>query len=134
MRGSTFSKGHLDTARSFGFEVVTTDEARDMGIGELTERIRRRVGEAQAFVTFDVDFVDPAYAPGTGTPEIGGFTSAEAVSLIRGLQGLHLIGADIVEVAPAFDPTGVTALLASNIAYEVLSLLALAKKRAGGNR
>ena len=130
MRGSIFSKDDLNLAKSLGFEVVTTDEGREMGIGNLIHRIRDRVGDAKVFVTFDIDFVDPAYAPGTGTPEVGGFTSGEAISLIRGLKGLKLIGCDVVEVLPDFDHSEITSLLASNIVYEFISLLALNKKLA----
>ena len=87
------------------------------------------VGNVKTFITFDVDFVDPAYAPGTGTPEIGGFTGNDAVTLIRGLDRLNIIGCDIVEVLPEFDAGEITALQASNIAFEFISLLALNKKR-----
>ncbi len=80
-------------------------------------------------MTFDIDFVDPAYAPGTGTPEVGGFTSAESIRLIRGLDGLYILGFDVVEVLPAYDPAQITALLAANIAYEYISLIALRKKK-----
>jgi agmatinase len=80
------------------------------------------------FVTFDIDVVDPAFAPGTGTPEIGGFSSAEAVNLVRGLRGLNFVGFDVVEVLPDKDPAEITALLAANIVYEFLSLIALNKK------
>lgn len=76
----------------------------------------------------DIDFVDPAFAPGTGTPEVGGFTSAETLRLIRGLKGLNMIGFDVVEVLPAYDPSQITSLLAANIAYEFISLIALNKK------
>jgi len=130
MRGSIFSKDDLTFAKSLGFELVTTDEGRKMGISSLIQKICDRVGNAKVFVTFDIDFVDPAYAPGTGTPEVGGFTSGEAISLIRGLKELEIIGCDIVEVLPDFDPSGITALLASNIVYEFISLIALKKKRA----
>jgi agmatinase len=128
MRGSIFSPDALEEARTLGFDVVTTDEAREMGNENLVQRIRDRIGVAKVFVTFDVDFVDPAYAPGTGTPEVGGFTSAEAIQLVRGLAGLNLVGCDVVEVLPEYDPAGITALLASNIVYEFISILALNKK------
>ena len=78
--------------------------------------------------TFDIDVVDPAFAPGTGTPEVGGFTSAEAVELVRGLMGLNFVGFDVVEVLPDKDPAEITALLAANIVYEFLSLIAVNKK------
>jgi len=87
------------------------------------------VGDAKAFVSFDIDFIDPAYAPGTGTPEVGGFTSREALRLVRGLDGLDIVAYDMVEVLPQYDPSQVTALLAANIVYEFISLIALGKKR-----
>ena len=87
------------------------------------------MGDAKLFVTFDIDFVDPAVAPGTGTPEVGGFTSGEAIRFVRALQGLDIVACDVVEVLPEFDQGEITALLASNIVYEFLSLLALKKIR-----
>ncbi len=99
-----------------------------MGIQKMIERIRERVGDAEAFFNLDIDFVDPVYAPGTGTSEVGGFTSSEALRLVRGLEGLNLIAFDLVEVLPQYDPSQITALLAANIAYEFISLIALKKK------
>jgi len=128
MRGSIFSSDALDEAKSLGFDLLTTEEIQKMGINNVIKKIRDRVGDVKVFVTFDVDFVDPVYAPGTGTPEAGGFTSGEALSLMRGLNGLNFVGCDVVEVLPEFDPSGVTALLASNIVYEFISMLALKKK------
>jgi agmatinase len=92
---------------------------------ETMARIREQVGDARTYISFDVDFVDPAFAPGTGTPEIGGFTSHEAQELVRGLAGLDLVGCDVVEVYPAYDPAQITALLAANVAHEFLSLVVL---------
>ena len=128
MRGSIYSRDSLDDARKLGFDLVTSVEAQEQGIDELIRRIRERAGDAKAFVSFDVDFVDPAYAPGTGTPEVGGFTSSEALRVVRGLKGLDLIGFDLVEVLPQHDPSQITALLAANIVYEFISLIALRKK------
>jgi agmatinase len=128
MRGSVYSRDSLDDARNMGFDLVTAVEAQEQGIDELVRRIRDRVGDAKAFVSFDIDFVDPAYAPGTGTPEVGGFTSSEALRVVRGLKGLNLIGFDLVEVLPQYDLSEVTALLAANIVYEFISLIALRKK------
>jgi agmatinase len=124
MRGSLYDGGDLRASEELGFEVVTTDAVRELGIPEVLERIRGRVGDAKVYVSFDVDFVDPAFAPGTGTPEIGGFTSREAQEFVRGLVGLRFVGFDVVEVYPAYDPAHVTALLAANVAYEFLSLFA----------
>ena len=130
MRGSTYSRDSLEESKSLGFDLVTSAEVFEMGIGNLIRRIRERVGDAKVFVTFDIDFVDPAYAPGTGTPEVGGFTSGEALHLVRGLEGLNLVGCDVVEVLPQYDPSQITALLAANIVFEFISLIALDKKRA----
>jgi agmatinase len=130
MRGSIYSRDSLDDARKLGFDLVTTVKAQEQGIDELIRRIRDRAGDAKAFVSFDIDFVDPAYAPGTGTPEVGGFTSSEALRVVRGLKGLDLIGFDLVEVLPQHDPSQITALLAANIVYEFISLIALRKKLA----
>lgn len=130
MRGSIYQKDSITAAESLGFEVVTSTRAYEMGIDKLVHRIRERVGDANVFVTFDIDFVDPAYAPGTGTPEVGGFTSREALQLIRGLRGLNLVGFDVVEVLPQYDRGQITAILAANVAYEFMSLIALRKKHA----
>jgi agmatinase len=129
MRGSIYARDSLDEAREMGFDLVTTNQAFEMGLDTLIKRIRNRVGDAKAFVSFDIDFIDPAYAPGTGTPEVGGFTSREALRLVRGLDGLDIVAYDMVEVLPQYDPSQVTALLAANIVYEFISLIALGKKR-----
>ena len=127
MRGSIYDEGDWNDAKEMGFDLVPTDEVRELGIPAVIVRIRERVGDAKVYVSFDVDFVDPAFAPGTGTPEIGGFTSREAQEFVRGLVGLDIVGCDVVEVYPAYDPAGITALLAANVAHEFLSLIALKK-------
>jgi agmatinase len=127
MRGSVYSKDAYDESTSLGFKVVTMSAVRDLGLSRLIEIIKDRVGLSKVFVTFDIDVVDPAFAPGTGTPEVGGFTSAEAIDLIRGLKGLNFVGFDVVEVLPDYDVAEITALLAANIVYEFLSLIALKK-------
>jgi len=128
IRGSTYSKDEINEAKSLGFEVVTAIEAYEIGIDNLIQMIHKRAGDAKVFVTFDIDFVDPSYAPGTGTPEVGGFSSREALQLIRGLRGLNFVGFDLVEVYPQYDPAQITALLAANIVFEFISLIALNKK------
>ena len=128
MRGSTYSRDSLDDARALGFDLVTSVEGQEMGVENMIKRIRERVGDGEAFVSFDIDFVDPAFAPGTGTPEVGGFTSSETLRLVRGLEGLNLVAFDLVEVLPQYDPSQITALLAANIVYEFVSLVALKKK------
>src|SRR3712207_129376 len=130
MRGSLYEARDLEDSRELGFDLVPTDEVRELGIPAVIRRIRERVGEAKAYVSFDVDFVDPAYAPGTGTPEVGGYTSREAQEFVRGLAGIDIAGCDVVEVYPSYDGPGqVTSLLAANVAYELLSLVA----RRGGD-
>src|ERR687894_2392602 len=132
MRGSIYDQGDWDDARELGFDLVPTDAVRKLGIDETIARIRERVGDARVYVSFDVDFVDPAFAPGTGTPEIGGFTSREAQEFVRGLTGLEIVGCDVVEVLPPYDGPGqITALLAANVAHEFISLFALGRKNGG---
>jgi agmatinase len=131
MRGSLFDAGDWNDARELGFELISTDEVRETSVLETIARIRERVGNVKAYVSFDVDFVDPAFAPGTGTPEIGGFTSREAQEFVRGLIGLDIVGCDVVEVLPPYDAAQITALLAANVAHEFLSLFALGRKNGG---
>ena len=131
MRGSVYSKDAYDDSISLGFKVVTMADIRKMGLPALIESIRDRIGCTKVFITFDIDIVDPAFAPGTGTPEVGGITSGEVIDLIHGLKGLNFIGFDIVEVLPEFDPAEITALLAANIIFEFISLISVNKKSAG---
>lgn len=126
MRGSLYGAEDIAVARDFGFTVLSTDELRELGPAAYGELVRERVGEKPVFVSFDIDFLDPAFAPGTGTPEIGGFTTAEALAFVRALHGINLVGADVVEVSPAYDGPGqVTALAGATVAYELLSLRAM---------
>jgi agmatinase len=133
MRGSLYAPADLEDARALGFAIVTMDELRQRGADSVVSQIRAHVGDGPAFVSFDIDFVDPAFARGTGTPEVGGPSSAEALALVRGLAGICFVAVDVVEVLPAYDPASVTALLAANIAYEFLSLLALRKNTRNEN-
>jgi len=128
MRGSIYDEGDWEDAIDMGFDLVPTDTVRKLGIEETIARIRQRVRDAKTYVSFDVDFVDPVFAPGTGTPEIGGFTSREAQEFVRGLVGLDIVGCDVVEVLPPYDSAQITALLAANVAHEFLSLFALGRK------
>jgi agmatinase len=133
LRGSTDSADDLPGAEALGLRSVTMAEARDLGVSGVLATIRSRVCGC-TYITLDIDAVDPAFAPGTGTPEVGGFTSAEMVALVRGLVGLELVGMDIVEVCPPFDAGEITAVLAANLAYEVISLVALGIQNARQNR
>jgi agmatinase len=127
MRGSLYGPDDIDVAKEMGFTVLTTDELRELGPVQYGELVRERVGERPVFVSFDIDFLDPAFAPGTGTPEAGGFSTAEALAFVRNLRGIDLVGCDVVEVSPPYDgPGAVTALAAATVMYELLSLQALA--------
>ena len=126
MRGSLYGAEDIQVARDLGFTVLSTDELRDLGPAGYGELVRERVGNRPAFVSFDIDFLDPAFAPGTGTPEVGGFSTAEALAFVRALRGITLVGCDVVEVSPPYDGPGmVTALAAATVLYELLSLRAL---------
>jgi agmatinase len=126
MRGSLYGAEDIQVARDLGFAVLSTDELRDLGPAGYGELVRERVGDRPAFVSFDIDFLDPAFAPGTGTPEVGGFSTAEALAFVRALRGITLVGCDVVEVSPPYDGPGmVTALAAATVLYELLSLRAL---------
>lgn len=131
MRGSSFRAGALDEARAMGFDVMTTDDVKKMSIGALCEKIKSIVGDRPAFLTFDIDFLDPVFAPGTGTPEVGGFTTYEAQCMLRGLTGLNFIGFDLVEVLPDRDSSQVTALNAANLVFEFICLLAMKRRDSG---
>ena len=104
--------------------VVFMEEFRRLGVEAVVAEARRMVGAGPTYVSFDVDGLDPVYAPGTGTPEIGGLSTFEAQELLRGLRGLDLVGGDVVEVSPPFDPSGNTALVGATLMYELLCLLA----------
>jgi len=126
MRGSLYGAQDLQDARALGFTALTTDELRDLGPAAYGELVRATVGTRPVFVSFDIDFLDPAFAPGTGTPEVGGFSTAEALAFVRALHGVQLVGCDVVEVSPPYDGPGmVTALAGATVVYELLSLRAL---------
>ena len=103
------------------------DELQNHGVDHVVKRIRDRVGDHPLYLSIDIDVLDPAHAPGTGTPEIAGMTSRELVNIIRGLKGLNLIAADIVEVAPAYDHAEITSLAAATIAFEMINMMAFNK-------
>lgn len=131
LRGSVYDRGDWDGLRTeLGLEFLTTEDVFRLGPEAVAATIRDRVGTGPAFVSFDIDVVDPAYAPGTGTPEAGGPSSRDLLAILRRLTGIDFVGFDVVEVIPAYDPAGQTATLAANLAYEMLSLVAL-RRRAG---
>ena len=125
LRGSLTETGDVGLPARFGIDALSYEELAALGAAGFSNRVRDRVGAAPCFLSFDVDFVDPAFAPGTGTPEVGGPSSREALTYVRSLAGLDFRGFDCVEVAPPYDPAGVTAFVAANVCFEMLSLLAL---------
>src|ERR1700676_3976322 len=129
VRGSMYEADEKDWAEKIGIRIVHIEEFFRLGPEAVVAEARRIVGDGPAYVTFDVDGLDPIYAPGTGTPEIGGFSTAEAQRMIRGLAGLDLVGGDVVEVAPPFDPSGNTALVGATMMFEILCVLAPAVHR-----
>src|SRR5258706_3190174 len=124
IKGSTHSADQSHWPIQQGICIHSIEEFEEIGTDTVIREARRVVGEGPTYVSFDIDALDPAFAPGTGTPEFGGLTSREVMRMLRGLRDLDLVGADVVEVSPPFDPSGATALAAANIAFELLCLLA----------
>ena len=124
IRGSIYGPGDMAFAEESGMRVIYMEEFTAMGPEQVIREARRVVSDGPTYISFDVDGLDPAFAPGTGTPEIGGMTTREAQEVVRGLQGLDLVGGDVVEVAPPFDPSGNTALVGATFMFEILCLLA----------
>jgi agmatinase len=124
IRGPLFSRQDLPDDERFGFAIVSAMDLEEVGIRGAVDRVRERLGDAPVYVSVDIDVIDPGLAPGTGTPEAGGLTTRELLGILRGLQGVDLVSADLVEVAPAYDTAEVTAMAASHVAYEIVSLFA----------
>jgi agmatinase len=128
LRGGLYDSADWTGLRSeLGLEYLTTEDVFRLGPAAVAAAIRERVGDRPAFISFDIDVVDPAFAPGTGTPEAGGPSAHDMLAILRGLTGIEFVGFDVVEVIPAYDPAGQTATLAANLAYEMLSLVALCR-------
>ena len=129
IRGPLYSAQDLTDDRALGFAIVSTMEVAQEGVDVCIDRVRQRVGDRPVYVSIDIDVLDPAHAPGTGTPEPGGLTTRELQQILRGFDGLNLVGADVVEVAPAYDHAELTTMAAANVVYELLGLLALQADR-----
>ena len=130
MRGTLYGASDIDAPRELGYDAIYWDELEQLGPEAYGERVRARVGDRPAFLSFDIDFVDPAFAPATGTPEVGGPSSGQALAYLRALTGIDFRAFDCVEVAPVYDqPANITAWVAASACFEMLSLLAL--RRAG---
>ena len=126
IRGPLYSGADLAEDAALGYRVISTAEISRDGVADAVRRMRERAGEGPVYVSVDIDVLDPAHAPGTGTPEPGGLTTRELQELLRGLDGVRIAGADVVEVAPAYDHAEITALAAAQVAYELLALIARA--------
>ncbi|MEW9528450.1 agmatinase [Microbispora sp. NPDC049125] len=125
IRGPLYSPLDLVRDAELGFRVFTTDDIEARGAAAVSQDVRARLDGGPVYVSIDIDVLDPAHAPGTGTPEIGGLSSRELLVMMRGLAGLDIVGADVVEVSPSYDHAEITGLAAANVAYELVSLLAL---------
>ncbi|MGR6999413.1 agmatinase [Yinghuangia aomiensis] len=127
-RGPLYGKRDLDEDRRLGFGILTSGDVLRRGVAETVDALRQRVQARPLYVSIDIDVLDPAHAPGTGTPEAGGLTSRELLEILRGLAGCNLVGADVVEVAPAYDHAEITSVAASHVAYDLVSLLTLNRR------
>ncbi|WP_410602042.1 agmatinase [Amycolatopsis sp. lyj-90] len=126
-RGPLYGKRDLEEDRRLGFGIVTSGDVMRRGVAETVDALRQRIGGRPLYISVDIDVLDPAHAPGTGTPEAGGMTSRELLEILRGLRDCNLVGADVVELAPAYDHAEITAIAASHVAYDLVSLLSLGK-------
>ncbi len=124
IRGPLYSDRDLYEDQVLGFQVTTSPDALDLGWRGVAERVAARVGDRPVYVSVDIDVLDPAHAPGTGTPEAGGLTSRELLAVLRSTASLHLVGADVVEVSPAYDHAEITGIAAAHVAYELVSAMA----------
>jgi guanidinobutyrase len=123
LRGTGYAPADFDWPREQGFTVVTAEECWYKSMAPLMEQVRAKIGDHPCYFTYDIDSLDPAFAPGTGTVEMGGLTTWQALEIVRGAKGLNLVGGDLVEVSPPYDPSGNTALIGANILYEMLCVL-----------
>ncbi|WP_238370665.1 agmatinase [Heliomarina baculiformis] len=123
LRGTGYAATDFTEAQGWGFQIFQAHELWGRSLDQLGAEIRRDIGDRPVYITYDIDSLDPAYAPGTGTPEIGGLTTPQALQLIRALRGASIVGCDLVEVSPPYDTSGNTALTAANLIYEMLCIL-----------
>ena len=124
IRGPLYGPDDLVDDRRMGFGIVSSMDVQERGVPEVIAGLRERIGDAPLYLSIDIDVLDPAHAPGTGTPEAGGLTSRELLAILRGLRDLDIVGADVVEVSPAYDHAEITAIAASHVAYDLVSIMA----------
>jgi len=136
IRGPTSWPKDLSNAREMGAKILTIHQVFEMGIPSVIDEMCATIGDRPVYVSLDIDSVDPAFAPGTGTPEVGGLSSYQILQLVRGMQGLNIVGFDLVEVSPPYDHGDITSILAANLAFEFISLLSLEhnSEKTGGKR
>jgi agmatinase len=125
IRGPLYTTTDLTDDARLGFGIVTSYQVEELGVARVVEGLRERIGDRPLYISIDIDVLDPAHAPGTGTPEAGGLTSRELLGILRGLSGLNLVGGDVVEMAPAYDHAQITAVAAAHVAYELITLMAM---------
>ncbi|BBU30680.1 agmatinase [Burkholderia sp. THE68] len=123
LRGTGYHADDFDWCREQGFTVVQAEACWNRSLAPLMEEVRARVGDTPVYLSFDIDGLDPAFAPGTGTPEVGGLTVQQGLEIVRGMKGLNVVGADLVEVSPPYDQAGTTALVGANLAFEMLCVM-----------
>ena len=123
LRGTGYSPEDFNWSRAQGWNVIPAEQCWHRSLAPLMERVRAKIGSSPVYLSYDIDSLDPAFAPGTGTVEIGGLTTVQALEIVRGCQGLNLVGGDLVEVSPPYDPSGNTALIGANLLYEMLCVL-----------
>ena len=124
LRGSRFAPDDIQFGYDVGFTIITMDEYEEMGRAEVIRKIDQTLGDGPSYISLDIDGLDPAFLPGTGVPEIGGITPRDAQVIIRSLQGREIVGADISEVSPLHDPTGITCITVANLMFEILCVVA----------
>ena len=124
IRGPLYAAKDLTDDKALGFQIFSSVEFQDLGVNAAIEKMKARVGNRPLYISIDIDVLDPAHAPGTGTPEAGGLTSRELLSVLRATAGMNVVGADIVEVAPAYDHAQITGIAASHVMYELISAFA----------
>ena len=124
IRGTMYDREDIDFAKANGIRIIPIEEFHARGVEDVMQEARAIVGDSDTYISYDIDFVDPAFAPGTGTPEVGGPNSYQALQVVRGLEGVRIVGADLVEVSPPFDPSGGTAFLGVSIMFELLCQMA----------